>query len=678
MSLDKKKKLASNVVPIGSRKDLMGKDLERSGITSADAQKMKCEELSAIETAYFTKRIKVPSYKLPYFTADGQQLDFFRLRLLDDGRGFGATQQRYWQKPNSLPLPYFPPGNKFKWRAIINDPKQPLVLTEGEKKAYVACKMGIPCIGLGGVWSWRSKKHEVSLLPELKAIKWEGREVYLAFDSDLERNTAVLYAARAFATTLLKQGAKVVQIKIPSGEMGENVGLDDYLLTHSAKKFWALPCESLSGDVMSQMELLNNELTYVEDQHTFYHLPTSKFVKASTLLQHTYANRTIISFDEKGSPKTMNIFDEWSKWTGRRSVKRLIYAPGQPTVLDDGSLNTWLGWGVKPKKGNVKPWKQLLDYIFINAKPEHRKWFEQWLAYPLQYPGTKLYSYVLLWSLQQRVGKSLIGLTMGRIYGAAFSQISSEDVRSAQNYWLVNKMFILAEEVTSSDKRSDADRVKHMITRETVSVNIKFQPQYDLSDFANYLFTSNHVDAMFFENDQRGFVHEIEGDPADPKFYGEYDVWFRSDEGAAALFDYLLHLDLKGFSPRGHAPVTDAKIDMTDISQSDLDAFVSMLREDGGQIKVDGQIVKRTIMTAGEIAAIYDADGQKHTSRVAMGKALRRGGFRKKFIKTTAGSMNVWILRATKTEKEPTRTEVLKMYEKERGISADGVVKKKF
>lgn len=37
-------------------------------------------------------------------------------------------------------------------------------------------------------------------------------------------------------------------------------------------------------------------------------------------------------------------------------------------------------------------------HIFRNDS-ESREWFEQWVAYPLQYPGSKLYSAVVLWVL---------------------------------------------------------------------------------------------------------------------------------------------------------------------------------------------------------------------------------------------------------------------------------------
>lgn len=665
------KKTSENVVQFPTRQELMLQDLARSGLTKADAEQLRLEAFSAAETIYYTKKIKRPSYKIPYHDIHGKPLDFFRLRLLNDGKAFGPAEQRYWQKPHSLPLPYFPPLAKIKWDKVMQDPTAPLILTEGEKKAAAACKVGLLCIGLGGVWSWRSKKHEVELLPELKQIVWEKREVFLAFDSDLERNTHVLYAARAFAQTLLKRGAKVTQIRIPSGDAGENVGLDDWLLTHKPKKFWSLPRESLANDLNSQLELLSEELTYVEEQHTFYHLPTNKFLTATTLRQHTYANRNVLGFDEKGAPKQVNVFDEWARWPNRRVVKQLTFAPGQPRVLEDGSLNTWPGWGVSPKRGSVKLWTELLDFVLRNAQPEHRKWFEQWIAYPLQHPGTKLYSCCLLWSMQQRVGKSLIGLTLGKIYGQSFSQVSSEDVHSQNNYWVVNKLFVLAEEVTGSDKRQDADRLKHMITRDMVNVNIKYQPQYSLPDYSNYLFTSNHPDSFFLEtHDQRSFVHEIEGAPHDRKFYAAYDKWYKSREGIAAVFDHLLSLSLTGFDPQGHAPVTAAKKDMQDLSRSDLDEFASQIRLDPrGVLQLDGQPINRELWTVDELLTVYDPDGSRRTTRVALGKALRRAGFRKHFLKTDQGARNVWCVGLAARDYTGHRCShawLLEQYEKER------------
>ena len=110
----------------------------------------------------------------------------------------------------------------------------------------------------------------------------------------------------------------------------------------------------------------------------------------------------------------------------RAEVERLTYAPGQLMDVEEKGVtcfNLWSGWGTAPKKGDVKPFLALVDHIFTGAEPDAAKWFVLWLAYPLQHPGTKLHTAVVMWSPIEGVGKSMFGYTMKRIYGDNFVEI---------------------------------------------------------------------------------------------------------------------------------------------------------------------------------------------------------------------------------------------------------------
>src|SRR5690606_21115323 len=74
---------------------------------------------------------------------------------------------------------YIPPAAK----PAIDDAKIELMITEGEKKASCATQHGFPCIGLTGVFNWKASKSE-RLLPALEEIAWQGRRVFIVFDSD--------------------------------------------------------------------------------------------------------------------------------------------------------------------------------------------------------------------------------------------------------------------------------------------------------------------------------------------------------------------------------------------------------------------------------------------------------------------------------------------------------------
>src|SRR5215211_3851657 len=86
----------------------------------------------------------------------------------------------------------------------LRDPKEPLVVTEGARKADAAISEGYVAVALSGVWCWHKDRVP---LPEWEDIKLYGREVYVAFDSDAQTNPHVLKALTGLCEFLRSRGA---------------------------------------------------------------------------------------------------------------------------------------------------------------------------------------------------------------------------------------------------------------------------------------------------------------------------------------------------------------------------------------------------------------------------------------------------------------------------------------
>lgn len=115
---------------------------------------------------------------------------------------------------------------------------EPIFIVEGEKKAAKATLDGFPTVGLTGVDGWRDKRSGQSeFLPELETLHWEGRKVYVVYDSDRADNYSVLRAERSLAIELTRRGAEVFIVSLPSEVDGEKNGLDDYLKRHGRENF---------------------------------------------------------------------------------------------------------------------------------------------------------------------------------------------------------------------------------------------------------------------------------------------------------------------------------------------------------------------------------------------------------------------------------------------------------
>jgi hypothetical protein len=133
---------------------------------------------------------------------------------------------------------YFPAG--FPAEALT-DTSVSLLITEGEKKAAAGQQAEFNTVGLSGVDAWSVKRDEGpdgrkvgerELITDLDAIAWQGRTVYIAYDSDRLDKPNVRQAERALSQALEARGAKVLIVQLPAGTDGQKVGLDDYLVTH--------------------------------------------------------------------------------------------------------------------------------------------------------------------------------------------------------------------------------------------------------------------------------------------------------------------------------------------------------------------------------------------------------------------------------------------------------------
>ena len=195
---------------------------------------------------------------LPYCGPDGTLIPVNEFaRIKPDVPFTGKTKDGSASKPRKYESPkgstvrlYFPP----RTCKALTDVFVPLLITEGEKKSAKADQEGFACIGLGGVEAWSKKREKGAdgkklgkreLISDFDAVTFDGREVFIVFDSDLAEKPSVQWAEWSFSQVLAERGAVVKVVRLPNGPPDANgeptkTGLDDYLVTHSADEFGEL------------------------------------------------------------------------------------------------------------------------------------------------------------------------------------------------------------------------------------------------------------------------------------------------------------------------------------------------------------------------------------------------------------------------------------------------------
>lgn len=671
-------------------KEDMRVKLAESGLTELDAQRLRLRFLKPEQTERLGAGFKrLSGIEIPYFNLAGQVVDFSRVRYLERPSGFGGMVKRwgkYAQERDTPPEVYLPPLAELSWGEIGANPGIAVHVTEGEFKAAAATKVGFPTIGLGGVHAWKSNRLGWGFHPTLEQLRWDGRVVYLAFDSDLQTNPAVQRALRMLCNELVARGAEPCIVRLPTLEGQDKTGLDDFLQRAGVVGYSGLLSDAEPYEAASALWALNAEVAYVRDPGLVLRLETGQRMSASAFKEHAYSNRYIYeqSLDQHGTPKVSKklLAPKWLKWEQRHELAGFTYLPGEERIVD-GYYNFWRGWGCEPKRGSIKPWRELLDHLF-GHEVESRRWFERWCAIQFQRPGTKIFSAVLLWGARHGTGKSLLGETLKCLFGESnVAEVSQADLHGDFNDWLENKQLVISAEVSTADhaqRKLDSELLKDLITRERWRINAKYVAHYYAITKANFFLTANGPQAWALDDDdRRAFVHEVTVGPKGGDFYHRYIQWMHG-AGPSALFYHFLKLDLGNFDPAAHAPMTPAKQEMIYLAKGEIGAWVHRLREYPDEMLKLGKIkLKGDLFTAAQLANMCQEAGHKVGAQ-GMGRQLKVGGFalaaQGKPVRIGDETLRLYAIRNRERWERATPQEVAEHYRRARSASEDDKSKK--
>ena len=225
------------------------------------------------------------------------------------------------------------------------------------------------------------------------------------------------------------------------------------------------------------------------------------------------------------------------------------------------ALNTWQGWPMQAKSGSCQHLLDLLYYLCSGDKDCDTlyRWLLQWMAYPLQNPGAKMHSAVIMHG-PQGTGKSTVFQTLAKIYGdyaTVLNQRALEDKFNAD--WSDSKLFILAEEVvTRAEMWHIKNELKELVTGEWLRINPKNIAAHRQRNHLNIIYLSNADQPLPIENDDRRHCVVYTPPELSEESYDEVQLELEHG-GVEAFYHHLLHLDLTGFHPRKRPPMTEAK-----------------------------------------------------------------------------------------------------------------------
>lgn len=280
----------------------------------------------------------------------------------------------------------------------------------------------------------------------------------------------------------------------------------------------------------------------------------------------------------------MAIGEDYKWWLNSRDrrvvdVNNIVFDPSMKKDPNE-YINTFEGLPLEPVRNDAacENLRWLISFLCNHDEVEF-DWLTKWLAYPLQHMGAKMDTAVLAHSVMEGSGKSLLFAdVLGELYGQYAAVVGQTQLEGSFNAWQSGKLWAVFEEVVSRDQRyNQVGKIKHLITGKTVRMESKFINGWEESNHMNAVFLSNEILPWpISDSDRRMLVMwPMETLPRErQKAIGQE----LANGGVAALYGWLLSIDLGEFDQRTRPPETEARQRLVALSRTAWQTFLSLWR----------------------------------------------------------------------------------------------------
>ena len=548
-----------------------------------------------------------PAIEIPYFNADGTRLivnhqPFSRYRFLVPQNG----SQRYYQLSNTGPQIYVPPLPVIS--SLVRD--STLTITEGEFKAIRANIEGIPCLALGGAYSFMTRHPlygDRVLHPILLSLPMYIN-IHLVLDTDAKDDVRKMVqdAENIHASLHLVALRKVKCLALPLSTTDTKIGLDDYLNTHGKaaydtlvyntpeKVFYGSEPDEASYSVLSQYMHVNG----------IAYQPSTNIWHKTVNLNSQLSNRSLIKVINgvaciKGIPvkplQNTKAVPDWISDKNKQVAYGAIWLPQCKSLITPSlKVNLFRGWNTVPVEGPTSIWTNF-NKFFYGSDPHMLSAMHKCFALMFQHPEVVQERLLIHLSSIEGIGKSAIFETIAGIInrmprgGQNLDEPTNHaKVLTAKN--IINKTFnniigqcafLVMNELGERYEFND-NMLKAAITNADMLIEPKNVDPFTRPNSMLKCATSNDRIPIHISDEARRYL--VYGPDftlgtqlkeyfksSDSKELKEY---VNSEAGMSHMLHYYLTMDLDGYDGTGSAEDSLAKAAMAKAGKSPLRLFL--------------------------------------------------------------------------------------------------------
>lgn len=279
--------------------------------------------------------------------------------------------------------------------------------------------------------------------------------------------------------------------------------------------------------------------------------------------------------------KFFGFIDGWGYDEDQRTYYTYNYYP-DASLCPKNIYNLWqpfpiLKTPLDPKVDTSK------IYAFIETLlGECAEYVLNWFAHIVQKPERKTEVCILLYGAQG-CGKSTIGeYLLRKIIGLDKMIITSKaDKMFGRFVNTQGKLLAVLNEASGKDTFNICDILKDAITCSTTEQEKKGVDAVSVTDYTNFIFTTNNINSVKIEEGDRRFMpieinNVLKGNVS---YFKELYANLDNDYIMRKFYDELMNRDLSKFNPSRNRPETELMIDMKTMNKNCIKDFIDYWKE---------------------------------------------------------------------------------------------------
>jgi hypothetical protein len=350
-----------------------------------------------------------------------------------------------------------------------------------------------------------------------------------------------------------------------------------------------------------------------------------------------------------------------------RCVSGVTYLAGKPEMVEwetDGRKGTFYNrWHPihhalpdSVTEADVHQWLTHVNLVISNDS--ERELFLDYLAFLVQQRGRKVrYAPIIIG--KQGTGKDMMLKPLVWFFAHNATEVSPEKLQATFNEFLEREL-VVVNEMMRFDKTETYNAIKTLIsgsTTDTIMVERKFKNPYAVPNNVNFIFLSNHVDAVRLEeDDRRFFVITSDMEKQNDDYYEALNnAFYHQQSGLRKVVRWLMQRDISKFRPDSAPMDTEGKQRMKEAQRPDYQlAILKQLAE--------GVDKSRTVMTALDLYERVTGDfnypmDQRQRAKIStvskIAETLKAAGWtltRQVRLREDANPTRVWVRSAEMAE----------------------------